>query len=321
MLPNFEEINSSLRIIALPMRTKFRGIQLRETAIFQGPYGWGEFAPFTEYDDAESALWLQSAIEAAYQPRPQLLREVISINGTIPATDSKAEIDSLISSYSGARVFKIKVGTTLSADVARIQMVKNSVPDSKIRIDVNGAWNVDEAIEKIRAISDVVGESEIEYVEQPVSSLSELKELKSRLDRDIKIAGDEILRKSANPLELDLHGAVDILVLKVSPLGGITRSLMLAGHFGLPVVVSSALESAIGINYGLTLAAALPHLDYACGLATSTLFEKDIAQLPIINGEMRVSTLEIESLERFTAPHERLEWWRNRIRRTLELMQ
>ena len=320
MFPNFEDLNSSLRVIALPMRTKFRGINIRETAIFEGPYGWGEFAPFLEYEDLECRPWLRSAIEAAYQPQPPLRRDSIPVNGTIPASDSREEIKNLISLYPGVKTFKVKVGTSLAADIARIELVREFAPNAMIRIDVNGSWNVAEAVTSIKAIYEVTGDF-LEYVEQPVETLEEIRDLKSKLKIDVKIAGDEILRKAANPFDLDIKGTFDLLVLKVSPLGGITQSLELAKHYGLPVVVSSALESAIGITRGLTLAAALPKIEYACGLATSALFEEDIAALAITDGEIRVAAPRIDALERFEVSNERLEWWRNRIKRTLELIK
>jgi O-succinylbenzoate synthase len=180
---------------------------------------------------------------------------------------------------------------------------------------VNGSWSVDDAIFNIRTIYGEVAGNFLEYVEQPVASLNELRELKERLIVDVKIAGDEVLRKAEDPFAINLDGAIDVLMLKVSPLGGIKRSLELAGHHKLPVVVSSALESVVGISYGLKLAAQLPVLNFACGLATSALMKADVGFIPIENGAMSVSTPEIslEMLEKLKVSQERLEWWRNRI--------
>ena len=310
-----EDALASLRVVALPMKTKFRGIEVRETALFEGPAGWAEFAPFIEYDARESLAWLESAIEAATIHVPAGKRTSIPVNATVPASNDEAEIEEILSWYPGVDTVKIKVGTGIREDLARIAQVRKVLPTAKIRVDVNGSWNVDDAIFNIRTIYGEVAGNFLEYVEQPVASLIELRELKERLIVDVKIAGDEVLRKAEDPFAIDLDGAIDVLMLKVSPLGGIKRSLELAAHHKLPVVVSSALESVVGISYGLKLAAQLPELNYACGLATSALMKADVGFIPIDNGAMSVSTPEIsrEMLEKLKVSQERLEWWRNRI--------
>lgn len=312
---SLEEALASLRVVALPMKTKFRGLQIRETALIQGSAGWGEFAPFIEYGARESIPWLESAIEAATTNFPSGMRNSIPVNATIPASDDEGEIEKILSWYPGVNTVKIKVGTGIREDLVRIARVRKYLPNAKIRIDVNGSWNVDDAVFNIRTIYGEVAGTSLEYVEQPVATLEELKELKERLIIDVKIAGDEVLRKAIDPFEIDLEGAIDVLMLKVSPLGGIDRSLKLAAHHKLPVVVSSALESVVGISHGLRLASALPNLEYACGLATSALFEADLGSIPISNGAMSVSAPEIddERFQRFAASADRLEWWRNRI--------
>jgi O-succinylbenzoate synthase len=310
-----EEALASLRVVALPMKTKFRGLTVRETALFRGPHGWGEFAPFTEYDATESLPWLESAIEAATTEFSLGIRDSIPVNATVPASDDEREIERILSWYPGVNTVKIKVGTGIREDLVRIARVRKHLPDAKIRVDVNGSWSVDDAVFNIRTIYGEVAGTSLEYVEQPVATLFELKELKERLIVDVKIAGDEVLRKASDPFAVNLEGAIDVLMLKVSPLGGIKRSLELAAHHNLPVVVSSALESAVGISYGLRLASSLPQLNYACGLATGALFESDLATIPISSGAMNVSAPEIddERFQRFAASQERLEWWRNRI--------
>ena len=312
---SLEEALASLRVVALPMKTKFRGLQIRETALIQGSAGWGEFAPFIEYGARESLPWLESAIEAATTDFPSGMRNSIPVNATIPDSDDEGEIEKILSWYPGVNTVKIKVGTGIREDLVRIARVRKYLPNAKIRIDVNGSWNVDDAVFNIRTIYGEVAGTSLEYVEQPVATLEELKELKERLIIDVKIAGDEVLRKAIDPFEIDLEGAVDVLMLKVSPLGGIDRSLKLAAHHKLPVVVSSALESAVGISHGLRLASVIPDLEYACGLATSALFVSDVGTIPITNGVMSVSAPEIddERLQRFAVSADRLEWWRNRI--------
>ena len=316
-----EEALASLRVVALPMKTKFRGLELRETALIQGSAGWGEFAPFIEYDAKESLPWLESAIEQSSTHLPAGLRSSIRVNATVPPSDDEGEIERIISWYPGVDTVKIKVGTGIREDLVRIARVRKHLPNAKIRVDVNGSWSVDDAVFNIRTIYGEVAGNFLEYVEQPVETLVELKELKERLIVDVKIAGDEVLRKARDPFAINLDGAVDVLMLKVAPLGGIKRSLELAAHHKLPVVVSSALESAVGISHGLRLASHLPELDFACGLATSALFDEDLAQLPIVNGVMSVRTpvIDDERLQRFAVGPERLEWWRNRIKEVWKL--
>ena len=315
-----EEALASLRVLALPMRTTFRSLNIRETALFKGENGWGEFAPFVEYSDQESLPWLESAIEAADKPLSLALRESIPINATVPASNDEAEIEQILSWYPGVDTAKIKVGTGIKEDLARIAVVRKHLPKSKIRIDVNGSWNVKEALSNIIAIYEVTGDL-LEYVEQPVASLDELKQLKEGMSLDVKIAGDEVLRKAKDPFAISLDGAIDILMLKVSPLGGIKRAMDLASHHKLPVVISSALESAVGISYGLALAARVPNLDYACGLGTSALFNQDVSDIPIVNGAIKAANypIDLDRVERYELKGERLEWWRNRISRVWNL--
>ena len=315
-----EEALASLRVLALPMRTTFRSLDIRETALFKGENGWGEFAPFVEYSDQESLQWLESAIEAADKALSPALRESIPINATVPASNDEAEIEQILSWYPGVDTAKIKVGTGIKEDLARIAAVRKHLPKAKIRIDVNGSWSVKEALSNIIAIYEVTGDL-LEYVEQPVASLDELKQLKEGMSVDVKIAGDEVLRKAKDPFAISLDGAIDILMLKVSPLGGIKRAMDLASHHKLPVVISSALESAIGISYGLALAARVPSLDYACGLGTSALFNQDISDIPIVNGAIKATSypIDLDRVERYELKGERLEWWRNRISRVWNL--
>ena len=315
-----EEALASLRVLALPMRTTFRSLDIRETALFKGENGWGEFAPFVEYSDQESLPWLESAVEAADKALSPALRESIPINATVPASNDEAEIEQILSWYPGVDTVKIKVGTGIQEDLVRIAVVRKHLPKAKIRIDVNGSWSVKEALFNINAIYEVTGDL-LEYVEQPVASLDELKQLKEEMSVDVKIAGDEVLRKAKDPFAISLDGAIDILMLKVSPLGGIKRAMDLASHHKLPVVISSALESAVGISYGLALAARVPNLDYACGLGTSALFNQDVSDIPIVNGAIKAASypIDLDRVERYELKGERLEWWRNRISRVWNL--
>ena len=302
----------SLRVVALPMKTSFRGITVREVALIKGEYGWGEFSPFLEYDDAESAPWLASAIEAATQPKPKLYRTEVAVNGTIPATNDKEELERVVNSFPGVTTFKVKVGSNADEDIARIKALRALRPNASFRIDANGSLSVEQAVSLLQLVGD------IEYIEQPCATIEELRELKKQIN--VKIVGDEVLRKAKDPFAIDLSGAVDYLMLKVQPLGGIKRAHQLAAHHKLPVVVSSALESAVGINYGLTLAASFEEMNFDCGLGTGSLLAKNVAELPIVDGKIAISDV-VPDFEGLDVSADRYEWWKNRIMRTSELLK
>ncbi len=310
-----QDLLQNMRVVALPTKTNFRGVSVREVALFKGEFGWGEFSPFLEYDADECAPWLQSAIAAATKPAPKLFREKVKVNGTIPALNNSVEIEKIVHSFNGVNTFKIKVGDNLAEDIARLAKVRSLKPKAKLRIDVNGSWSVETAITNLRAIYENIGE--IEYVEQPCATIADLKRLKDEVKIPLQIAGDEILRKAQDPFKVDLAGAVDILVLKVQPLGGIDKAKELANHHGLPVVVSSALESAVGINHGLQLAGSIANLEFDCGLGTGALLAADLAELPIINGEIAITKVEPDFSGLEVSP-DRYEWWKNRVLETAE---
>ena len=307
-----KQLLDSLRVVALPTKTNFRGVTVREVALFKGEQGWAEFSPFVEYEDEECAPWLACAIEAATVAKPHLYRTHVAVNGTIPALNDEADLERVVNSFPGVKTFKVKVGTDVSDDLHRLDVIRTLRPNAAIRIDVNGLWNVEEAEMFLNSVG------EIEYVEQPCATIAELRELKQRVD--VKIVGDEVLRKSANPFDVDLTGAVDFLMLKVQPLGGIKKAHALAEHHNLPVVVSSALESAVGINYGLLLAASFEEMRFDCGLGTGSLLAKNVAELPIIDGKIEISDVK-PVLDGLDVSADRFEWWKNRIMRTAELLK
>ena len=316
MNPDLSEILATLHVLRLPMRTKFRGIESREVALFEGPFGWGEFSPFLEYDAVESSRWLQAGIEAAFQPKVPTLRSKVAINATLPAVDSEEEIERILSWYPGAKTVKIKVTDDHSRNMARIEHVRRLSPSMAIRLDLNGAMSVNDAVTFLEPLA-----KSIDYVEQPCESVEELKELKKRIE--IKVAADEVVRKSENPLSLDLTGAADLIILKSSPLGGIRSAMKIAEHFTLPVVVSSALESAVGISQGLHLAAALKDEPAASGLATGVLFTDDVARHEIKDGAIEVknlSSIDRLTLDSFAVESERLRWWQDRLRESYEVL-
>jgi O-succinylbenzoate synthase len=271
------ELLASLRAFAIPMRTPFRGVTVREGALIQGPAGWGEFSPFPEYGPRECARWLACAVEAATAGWPRALRDAIPVNVTVPAV-GPAQAHDLVAA-SGCRTAKVKVaqrGQGDADDIARVEAVRDALgPSGRIRIDVNGGWDVGHAERMLAALAPFG----LEYVEQPCATLAELAVLRRRVD--IPVAADESIRRAEDPLRVRAAGAADIVVLKAAPLGGVRAALEIAAACGLPVVVSSAVESSVGLAAGAALAAALPELRYDCGLATMSLLTGDVTADPL----------------------------------------
>ena len=265
---------------SIPLRTRFRGITVREGMLIRGASGWGEFSPFRDYDATEAERWLPCAVEAAAGNWPAAVRARIPVNCTVPAVD--AQTAQAIVRQSKCHTAKLKVaepGQTLGDDVERVASVRDALgPGGAIRVDANGAWSVDEAVRAIVVLDRAAGG--LEYVEQPCSSLEELAAVRLRVA--VPIAADESIRRAEDPLRVAVVGAADIAVLKVQPLGGVRRALAVAERCGLPVVVSSALETSVGLAAGVALAAALPELPYACGLATGALLDADVCSDPLV---------------------------------------
>ena len=324
MHPSLDELKATARVVALPLVTRFRGIETREALLLEGPKGWTEFSPFAEYDDAESAAWLRAAINFGWSELPVPLRDTVRVNATMPAV-TPDRVAGVLERFSGCRTVKVKVadrGQTLADDVARVAEVRRLMgPDGRIRVDANGGWNVDEAERAVHALAPF----DLEYLEQPCSSIAELAELRARIRYlDILIAADESVRRAEDPLEVARSGAADLLVIKAQPLGGITAALRLIDEAGLPVVVSSALDTSVGISMGLALAARIPHLDYDCGLGTAALLVADVTDEPLlpVNGELPVRRV-IPSehlLGKHAATPERTAWWLARLSRCDDLL-
>jgi O-succinylbenzoate synthase len=295
------------------MSTPFRGLTRREGMLVRGDAGWAEFSPFREYDDNEAAGWLAAAIEAATLEFPPARRDRVPVNVTVPAVSPESAAQ--IVRASGCRTAKVKVaesGQTLSDDVDRVAAVREAIGvDGRVRVDANGAWTVDEAVEAIRAL-DKVG---LEYVEQPVAEVTDLAAVRRRVD--VPIAADESIRRAHDPLLVRDLEAADIAVLKVQPLGGVRSCLRLAEEIGLPVVVSSAVETSVGLAAGVALAAALPDLPYACGLATTTLLTADVTSRPLLprDGFLEVRRCEADLLDDVEADEATDGWWQDRLRR------
>jgi O-succinylbenzoate synthase len=317
MLPEPNELLATARVVALPLVTRFRGIDVREAVLFEGPEGWTEFSPFVEYDDLESSAWLAAAVDYGWSAPPPAVRDRIAVNATVPAVDPDS-VAAVLARFPGCRTAKVKVAgpdQTLAQDVARVRAVREALgPEGRIRVDANGGWNVDEAEHAIHALAPF----DLEYVEQPCASVEELAEIRRRTKyMGVPIAADESVRRADDPLAVAEAGAADLLVIKAQPLGGIHRALELIGRTGLPVVVSSALDTSVGLAMGAQLAASVPVLDFDCGLGTASLLAADVTRAPLIpeNGSIPVGRVlpDPALLERYAASPERTEWWLDRI--------
>lgn len=313
-----QECCPDLLILSLPLRNEFRGITTREVAIFRGPFGWSEFGPFLEYDDQEAATWMQAALEAAREPWPTLYRDKIQVNATLPIVEPEL-VHQILKRFPGCDTVKIKVndfekGAKVVEETLKIH------PEMRIRLDVNAGWDEGEAISNLLEYHLRFG-NVFEYVEQPCASLAELARVKKEVP--ISIAADESIRKN---LSLDFHGFseyADYAILKWQPVGGFTAAHKLAETIGLPVVISSALETGIGISQGLALAASFKNSLLACGLGTVALFESDISNPTslVADGYLQVVRREPVDYERYLAPADRAEHWKRRILRVLEVIE
>jgi O-succinylbenzoate synthase len=304
------------RVYSIPLTTRFRGIDVREGVLLRGDAGWGEFSPFLEYDAETARPWLAAAREAADEGWPEPVRDRVPVNVTVPACAPDRAREIVLAS-SGCRTAKVKVaerGQVVADDEARLEAVRDALgSDGLVRIDANGGWSVDEAVRNIPLLDRAAGG--LEYVEQPVTTVEDLAVVRRRVG--VPVAADESIRRTADPYRVRDLDAADIAVLKVQPLGGVRACLRIAEDIGLPVVVSSALETSVGIAAGVALAAALPDLRHACGLATVQLLDGDVVpeSLLPVDGHLPVRrpTPTPELLERHAAAPDRVEHWRRRI--------
>jgi o-succinylbenzoate synthase len=307
---------SDWHVWSVPMTTRFRGITVREGMLVRGPAGWGEFSPFLEYDARVSAPWLLAAREAADEGWPAPVRDSVPVNVTVPAVGPERAAE-IVRASAGCTTAKVKVaepGQTLAEEEARLEAVRDALgPTGRIRVDANGLWQVDEAVAAVAVLDRAAGG--LEYVEQPVASVEDLALVRRRVD--VPVAADESIRRAEDPYRVRELDAADIAVLKVQPLGGVRACLRIAEDIGLPVVVSSALETSVGIAAGVALAAALPELPYACGLATVQLLTDDVAVAPLlpVDGRLPVglAAVDEDALDRLRAAPEREEHWRARL--------
>ena len=313
----------SPHVWSVPMTTRFRGITVREGVLLEGPGGWGEWSPFLEYDPAVAEPWLRCAEEAAAGDWPAPLRDRVPVNVTVPAVGPERAHD--IVARSGCRTAKVKVaepGQGETEDEARLEAVRDALgPDGLVRIDVNGLWDVDTALIRLPVLDRAAGG--LEYVEQPVAQVEDLAVVRRR--QHVPVAADESIRRAADPYRVRDLEAADVAVLKVQPLGGVRACLRIAEDIGLPVVVSSALETSVGIAAGVALAASLPELPHACGLATVALLTDDLAAEPLlpVDGALPVGrpTVDPAALERLAAAPERVAHWEARLAEVRALRQ
>ncbi|WP_010524540.1 o-succinylbenzoate synthase [Nesterenkonia sp. F] len=287
-LPPVEELLASAVAVELPMRTRFRGQIVREAMLLRGPSGWAEFAPFAEYEPPETAAWLAAAVEAGWCGLGVVGRRRIPINATMPAVGPE-RVEAVLRGFGDLdRIPAVKVkvaepGESLDDDVARLAEVRRLVPRAMLRADANGAWTHEQALAGAEALADVAGDR-LEYLEQPVAGIEPLAELREALHHrgaSVPIAADEAVRKAEDPLRAARLGAADLIVVKVAPLGGVERALAVVAAAGLEAVVSSALDTSIGLTAGLALASRL-ETERACGLGTAALLASDVVADPLI---------------------------------------
>ncbi|OFT31880.1 O-succinylbenzoate synthase [Corynebacterium sp. HMSC08C04] len=329
---HIDDVLSRAHVVSLPLAVKFRGITTREALLIEGPAGWGEFSPFLEYGPAESAHWLAAGLEAAYEGFPEPVRDLIEVNGTIPAVPA-SEVPAVMECYPGCRTFKIKVaekGQTLADDIARVTAVRNYITERGrvpvLRVDANGGWSVEQAVEAAKALMP------LDYMEQPCASAEELAEVRRQLMRNglfVRVAADESIRKVEDPYRVADLQAADVAVVKPAPLGGVRRVLDVAKHLRsrhMDITVASALDTSVGIGMGLATVAALPKIlddedvdvtPAAAGLATGSLFLEDVTEpRQLIDGHLAATPLlpDPARLSDLAAAPERRDWWFARVR-------
>ncbi|MFV0458100.1 MAG: o-succinylbenzoate synthase [Actinomycetales bacterium] len=329
LLPPVDEVLAHAQVVSVPLSVRFRGVRHREAVLLQGPAGWGEFAPFTEYPDDEAAWWLAAGLEAAYRGLPAPVREAVEVNATVPAVPAD-QVPDVLARFDGCTTVKIKVaeaGQSSAEDVARVARVREVLGASAhLRVDANGGWAPAEAY---RVLSDLAGFG-LQYAEQPCATVPELIELREMLRSNgirVRLAADESIRKAADPLAVARTGAVDVAVVKVAPLGGVRRVLELAAELarlGVQIVVSSAIDTSVGLAAGVRAAACLSEPPLACGLATASLLGDDVVDesLAAAGGIIQVRDVQPDPrrLERLRAPAQRERWWQERVRRCHRLL-
>lgn len=327
MKPCLNDLVSTAKVVSIPLRTKFRGLTERELLVFEGPNGWSEWAAFTEYQDEEAAAWLAAAIEWGFEKVPEPVRNQIPVNAILPAVPTE-EIGKVLGIAGMFSTVKIKVADpkqSIADDLNRVLEVKNLFPDTKLRLDANGGYTVPQALELLHKLASQ--SIDLEYFEQPVATIAELAELRVEIGKrgwKVKVAADESVRRSSDPLAVELAGAADLLVLKSAPLGGIRNALEIARSSTLEISASSAMQSSIGLAAELHFAASLPNLSFDAGLGTGHLFGGDLSsdRLVPVDGviELRRPEINTSSLEILKAEDHRYDWWVARLERCSRIL-
>jgi len=316
-LPSLDEVLAGARVVRLPLRTRFRGVTEREALLVEGPRGWTEFSPFVEYGPDEAAAWLAATLDFGWGAEPPVRADHVEVNATLPAVAAE-DVPAVLSRYRGCRTVKVKVaepGGSLADDVARVAAARRWVgDDGAVRVDANAAWTVDAALAAAAALAPY----DLQYLEQPCATVPELAELRRRLDGRVLVAADESVRRAEDPLAVARAGAADLLVVKAQPLGGVTAALRIVEAAGLPVVVSSAIDTSVGLSMGAHLAAAAPGVAYACGLGTAALLAADVTAEPLapVGGSIEVRRIDVDPdlLRRHAVDDGRRSWWLERVR-------
>jgi O-succinylbenzoate synthase len=304
-----------LQVVSIPVKHNFRGVKYREIALFQGPAGWSEFSPFLEYSITESATWLKAAIEAATKPAPKPIREFVEVNATLPHLKVN-EISPILKGFQGCTTIKIKINDFIN-DQLILQEVLKIIPKAKFRLDINGGWQLAAAISNLKLYeSEFPGQ--IDYVEQPCADLADIKALREKVS--LKIAVDESIRKFLGSDLSKIREVADVAIIKWAPSGGISAALEIIEKIKLPVVISSALDSSVGVSHGVTLAATVPNLYGACGLGTVTLLTGDVTSKPLLaeDGVIKFRKITPDLIEQFRAEPTRLDWWQDRVNEIFE---
>jgi len=323
VLPDLADLLADAHVVALPMRVRFRGITTREALVLRGPAGWTEFSPFVEYDDAEAAAWLRATVDFGWTDH-EPAADSVPVNATVPAIAAD-DVADLLARYPGCTTAKVKVaepGTTVDDDVARVAAVRRVMgPEAAVRVDANGLWSVEQATAALERLAPF----DLQYAEQPCATVPELAELRSRIaGLGVRVAADESVRKASDPLAVARAGAADVLVVKAQPLGGIAAARAVIADAGLPCVVSSALDTSVGLGMGAFLAAAAMTPGYAAGLGTAAMFAGDVTTDPLlpVGGRVPVRRVDVaaELVERYAASPERTAWWRARVARVHALL-
>ena len=324
-LPPLADLVEGAHVVRLPLRTRFRGLVEREALLVEGPSGWTEFSPFVEYGPAEASAWLAATIDFGWGRTPATTTTRIGVNATLPAVAAE-RVPEVLARYRGCRTVKVKVaerGQTPADDVARVAAARAWVgAEGRVRVDANGGWTVAEAEEALVALAPFA----LEYAEQPCATVPELAELRRRTaGLGVPIAADESVRKAADPLAVARAGAADLLVIKAQPLGGVTAALEIVAAAGLPVVVSSAIDTSVGLSMGAHLAAAVAGLSHDCGLGTAALLGADVTREPLlpVDGaiDVRRVDVDVDLLRRHAVDDDRRETWLGRLRASYALLE